>query len=175
MPIIIAILLACAAAVWWWIRSNPRDAMGMADDALTVARNAPRKIAFRRQTKEHPVQGIDDPVLASVALGFAMLELDDLPAREERARLHLLTRRIWRLSEEEAEETLSLARWLVAQCGSADAALSRIGRRLQRIDDGSAWPDLQALIAGLGEDGLSPAQADAFQDLHRRLTGPERS
>ena len=174
MAIIVAILMALGGALFWWARSNPRDALGVADDALTIARNAPRKLAFRRQTKGHPAEGIDDPVLAIVTLGNAFLELDDLPTREGRQKLHVLTRRIWRMSEEEAQECLSLARWLLEQCGGADATLDRVARRLYRLDQGESWADLEALLAGLGEDGLSTRQTEAFADLKRILTRPDK-
>ncbi|SFI91209.1 hypothetical protein [Jannaschia pohangensis] len=174
MPILIAILVAVGGAILWWARSNPRDALSVADDAITIARNAPRKIAFRRQTKGHPVDGIDDPTLAIIALGEAFIELEDLPTREDRQRLHVLVRQMWRMTEEDAEEAEALARWLVGQCGSPSSAIDRIGRRLAKIDDGTAWSELQPLLASLGEDGLSEGQSSAFDELHQRLTRSDK-
>ncbi|CTQ33783.1 hypothetical protein [Jannaschia rubra] len=52
MAVAIAILTALGGALFWWARGNPRDALGVADDALTVARNAPRRPAL-----PSPVQG----------------------------------------------------------------------------------------------------------------------
>ena len=72
MPILIVVVLALGGALWWWIRSNPRDALSLADDALTLVRNAPRRIAFRRQTKEHAVEGIDDPRLAIATIAHGL-------------------------------------------------------------------------------------------------------
>ncbi|MEM7642476.1 MAG: hypothetical protein AAF366_08095 [Pseudomonadota bacterium] len=165
MPILLAILAAIGGAIWWWARSNPRDALGAADDAVTIARNAPRKMAFRRQTKEHPVEGIDDPVLAMVAIGHAFIRLDGLPAREDQARLQNMSRIIWRLDPSEAEETGALAAWLVDQCGSASAAVARLGRRLWKIDEGASWPQLERLLAALAEGGFSEGQDGAIGDL----------
>ena len=60
LPIVILILTAIGGAIWWWARNNPREALRVASDAATTLKNAPRRIAFRRQTQEHPVEGIDD-------------------------------------------------------------------------------------------------------------------
>ncbi|MEM8848592.1 MAG: hypothetical protein AAGE03_01020 [Pseudomonadota bacterium] len=165
MPILIAILAAIGGAIWWWARSNPGDALGVADDAVTMARNAPRKMAFRRQTKEHPVEGIDDPVLAMVAIGHAFIRLDGLPTREDQARLQDLSRIIWRLDQGDAEEMGALAAWLVDQCGGASAAVSRLGRRLWKIDEDASWGQLERLLAGLAEGGFSDGQDGALADL----------
>ncbi len=174
MAIIVAILTALGGALWFWARSNPRDALGTAGDILTTARNAPRRMAFRRQTKGHPVEGIEDPVLAGATLGTAFLELDDLPTREDRQKLHVLIRRIWRLSEEDTQETLSLARWLLGQCGGGPATLDRVGRRLYRLDGGESWPDIDTLLSALGEGGMTERQTEAFDDLRRMLTRPDK-
>ncbi|CTQ33782.1 hypothetical protein [Jannaschia rubra] len=121
------------------------------------------------------MEGIDDPVLAMVTLGCAFTELDDLPTRDDRTRLLVETRRRWRLGEEEADEMLSLARWLVAQCGSGQAAMGRVGRRLARIDDGTAWRDLQPFLQTLGEGQLSGTRQEALDDLQRKLTRAARA
>lgn len=97
MPILIGILTLVGGAIWWWVRSNPRDALSIADDAVTIARNAPRKIAFRRQTKEHPVEGIDDPRLAVATIAQAFIGLSALPTKEDRAGLSLALRNVTRL------------------------------------------------------------------------------
>ncbi|MCY4180377.1 MAG: hypothetical protein OXD48_08910 [Litoreibacter sp.] len=117
MPVLIAILAAIGGLIWWWVRSNPRDALSIADDALTTARNAPRKIAFRRQTKEHPVQGVDDPRLAVATIAQAFIGLDDRPTKDDYDRLNVVLRKHYRLSAEDAEEMDALARfraWVAA-------------------------------------------------------------
>ena len=177
MHIVIAVLLALAGAIWWWARRNPGDAIGLADDAVTLARNAPRRMAFRRQTRAHPVEGIDDPRLALAAIGAAWIRLDGLPGREDRARLVDMTRILWRLDEAEAEETLALAEWLVAQCQTPEAAIPRLGRRLWKIDEARSWPELERLLDALTPGAPGPGQAAAMDDLrlalHRRARAAE--
>lgn len=166
MPIVIAILVLVGGAIWFWIRNNPRDALSVADDAITIARNAPRKIAFRRQTKEHPVQGVDDPRLAVATIAQAFLSLDDLPMKEDRQRLHVALRQRYQLSAEDAEEMDTLSRFLIQQCQGEREAISRVSRRLFKIDGDASWDDLTAMLtSAAGEDGLSDGQRDAIGDL----------
>ena len=165
MPVIITILVAVCGAIWWWMRNNPRDALSVADDAVTVMRNAPRKIAFRRQTREHPVEGIDDTRLAITAIAMALLQLDDLPTRDDRQRLNMAIRKIFRLSSEEADEMEVLGKWLQEQCGGASQTISRIGRRLYKIDGANSWGELTKVLAAVVGQEISPRQEEAIQDL----------
>lgn len=165
MPILIAILTAIAGAIWWWARNNPRDAIHTAQDVATTIKNAPRKLAFRRQTNAHPVEGIDDERIAICAIAQSFLELDTLPTIEQRKHLHMLLRSKLRCSDEEAEEMEVLGRWLVTQCNGAREAVPRLGRRLKKIDDGGAWDRMQDVLMPLVEGDLSPAQTDAIDDL----------
>lgn len=165
MPIIIAILAAVGGVIWWWIRMNPREAIDTAADVATTISNAPRRLAFRKQTKAHPVEGIDDPRIAICAIAQSFIELNELPTVEQRKRLHVLMRSKLRCSEEEATEMEVLGRWLVTQCNTGKEAIPRLGRRLYKIDDGSAWDQVQTILSDLVEGDLSEAQIDAIDDL----------
>lgn len=165
MPILIAILTAIAGAIWWWARNNPRDAIHTAQDVATTIKNAPRKLAFRRQTNAHPVEGIDDPRIAICAIAQSFLELDTLPTIEQRNQLHMLLRSKLRCTDEEAQEMEVLGRWLVTQCNGAREAVPRLGRRLKKIDEGREWDRMQDVLMPLVEGNLSPAQVDAIDDL----------
>lgn len=165
MPFVILILTAIGGAIWFWVRNNPRDALHTAQDVVTTVRNAPRKLAFRRQTAAHPVEGIDDPRIAICALGQAFIELDDLPTKEQRDRLALNLRTKLRCDADEAEEMEVLGRWLVSQCNGATEAVPRLSRRLAKLDDGRSWDDLQDFLGELAGDGLSESQASAITDM----------
>lgn len=167
MPILIAILTAIGGALWWWFRTNPREAIETANDLATTAINAPRRLAFRRQTKQHPVEGIDDPRIALCAIAQSFIEMDDLPTAEQRQRLHVLLRARLRCSEEEAKEMEVLGRWLVTQCDSPSLAVTRLARRLKKVDDGSAWAELQELLPELVAQELSTSQVSAIEELRR--------
>ncbi|MFQ6547954.1 hypothetical protein AADZ90_008340 [Aestuariibius sp. 2305UL40-4] len=168
MPILIAILGAIGGAIWWYVRSNPRGAIQTADDILTTARNAPRRFAFRRQTNAHPVEGIEDPMIAVVAIAQAFLELDDLPTQDQRNGLNLAIRKDLRTSEEEAEELQTLGRWLQTQCGGPQEAISRIARKLYKIDGDASFDMLLKLLNDSADaDGLSDPQREALDEIKR--------
>lgn len=165
MPILIAIIAAIGGAIWLWARNNPRDAIDTAIDVAQTAKNAPRRFAFRRQTNQHPVEAIDDPETAICALLQGFLELEALPTADQRKVLHRLIRAQWRLSEEEAVEMEAHGRWLISECGSPAQAMSRLGRRLKKIDDDHSWHVLQDMLPQLVEGELSHAQTQAVTDL----------
>lgn len=169
MPIILLVLSAVGGAIWWWVRSNPDKAVYAAQDAVTVARNAPRKLAFRKQLNAHPVEGIDDARIAICALAQAFIELDDLPTKEQRERLHFLVRTKLRTTEEEAEEMEVLGRWLIGQCNDPTAAVTRLARRLNVIDGTASWDLLQDVLMELVSGDLSQGQASAIADMKRAL------
>ena len=146
MPIIMLVVSVLGGALWFWVRSNPRDALHVARDAATTIRNAPRKLAFRRQTNAHAVEGIDDPWIAICAIGQAFIELDDLPTKDQRNRLHVKLRKTLQCSEDEAQEMQVLGRWLVNECKGPEAAITRLGRRLQ-----NRWRHIMGYVAGVSE------------------------
>jgi hypothetical protein len=167
MPIIILILTTLGGAIYWWVRQNPDKAIYAAQDAVTVARNAPRKLAFRRQTNAHPVEGIDDARIAICGLAQAFIELDQLPTAEQRTHLNTLLRTKMRCAAEEAQEMEVLGRWLVVQCKTPDAAVTRLARRLHKIDGDASWGMLQDMLMSLVDGELSAAQLDAITDMKR--------
>jgi hypothetical protein len=167
MPLIILVLSSLGAALWFWVRHNPGDAIDTAVDVATTVRNAPRKLAFRKQMNAHPVEGIDDARIAICAIAQAFIELDDLPTKDQRDKLHVLLRTKLRCSEEEAEEMEVLGRWLQGQCQDAQSAITRLARRLRKIDGEASWDLLHDLLGGLIETDLSTSQVSAIEDIKR--------
>ncbi len=165
MPIIILILSAVGGALWFWVRSNPRDAYFVAKDAATTLKNAPRRLAFRRQSNAHPVEGIDDPRIAVCAIAQAFIELDDLPTQEQRQKLHIALRSQLRCDEAEAEEMQVLGRWLLTQCNGPASAIQRLAKKLRKIDGDNSWDTLRDILMGLVENELSSRQTNAIEDL----------
>ena len=169
MPIIVLLLSIVGGAIWFWVRNNPREAFDVAHDAATTLKNAPRRLAFRRQTNAHPVEGIDDPRIAITAIAQAFIELDDLPTKEQRDRLHVLLRSKLRTDEEETQEMTVLGRWLQNQCNGAQPAIPRLGRRLFKIDKDASWGILQEILTELVDRNLSQGQETAIEDLRLAL------
>ena len=169
MPFIMMALAAIGGAIWWWVRSNPREALNVAQNTAETVRNAPRKLAFRKQMNAHPVEGIDDYRIAICALAQAFLELDDLPTREQRQALDVKLRSNLRCTAEESEEMQVLGRWLIGQSGGADQSITRLARRLYALDGDASWDVLQTILTSLVEGQLSPAQASAVEDMRRAM------
>lgn len=169
MPFIILILSAIGGAIWWWVRNNPRDAIHTAQDVATTIRNAPRRLAFRRQTNAHPVEGIDDHRIAIGVIAQSFVELDDLPTKEQRQTVYVILRSKLRCTEDEADEIVTLGRWLIDQCKGPNPAITRISRRLYKIDGDASWDLLQDILAHLVTGDLSQRQIDSIDDIRLAL------
>lgn len=165
MHIVLLALTAIGGAIWWWVRANPREAIGTAADLATTVRNAPRRLAFRKQTNAHPVEGIDDPRIAITAIAQAFIELDTLPTKEQRDLLAYAMSGELDCTAEEVTEIEVLGRWLVTQCQGAELAVPRLARRLKKIDDGRSWDRLLGVLGHLVQDELSSSQESAIEDM----------
>ena len=169
MPVIIAILGAATAFYFLVIRA--RNGAAIATEMLDMAsdvRAAARRFGFKRRTNLHPVESIDDPKLAVSAIALAFLELNDLPTQDQRNAMIVQTQSTLGVSKSDADELMVLGRWLMNECGGADAAISRISRKLQRIDGANSFDALMSLIKSvLPADGLNDKQRDALDDIKR--------
>ena len=97
------------------------------------------------------------------------MELDKLPTSDQRQQLTILLRSKMRRSAEDAEELEVLGRWLVAQCQTPDAAISRLSRRLYKIDGDASWALLQDMLTRLVSGELDASQVYAITDIKRAL------
>jgi hypothetical protein len=169
MPFIILILTAIGGAIWFWVRNNPRDALDVAADAATTLRNAPRRLAFRKQSNAHPTEGIDDPRIAICSIAQAFIELDDLPTAEQRHTLKTELCKTVGCTDSEAEEMLILGRWLMTQCNGPENAVPRLSKRLYKIDGSNSFSKLQAVLVKLVQGELSSKQVTAIEDVKQAL------
>ena len=167
MPLLIAII-GIAAAVYFFL-NRARNAALMAGDLVDVAKDvqlAARRFGFRRQTNMHPVENIEDPNLATAALGIAFQQLDGLPTQDQRDKLTVLLHTQLRMDSEASQEAVILGGWLVSQCGGADAAVSRLSRKVYKLGGTEALQPLMEIIKGsLPESGLSQRQKDAIEKI----------
>lgn len=171
MPAILALLGLVAAVLIYVVRA--RNAAGMATDLMDMAndvRNAARRFGFRRQGNLHPAESIEDPNIAIAGIASAFLELDDLPTSNQRSALTRAMRNTLNLSAQDADELSILGRWLAAECGSAQAAVSRLTRKLVRL---SGQESLTALLTVInttlasGTNSLNLKQKEALDDVRR--------
>jgi hypothetical protein len=170
VPILMGLIGAALAFYFFVYRA--RNAANIAVDMVDMAndvRLAARRFGFRRQANIHPVESIEDPNVAITATALAFLELDDLPTQEQRDRLVAEIQGELALGRTDAEEMQVLGRWLVAECGSASAAVSRIARKLYKLQGQAAFEPLLSVINGVVAGGhggaLSDRQRDALEDI----------
>ena len=168
MPYFFGILALLAGAYVWSIRARnagmiAQDLAGMAGDVV----NAARAFGFRRRANIHPVESLDDPVVAVAGLGVAFMEMGSLPNAEQYKALVESLQIELSQGKRQAEEAVILGRWLMAECGSPQAGFDRLAKRLWKIE-GAAWFEpLMAVLKSVAANGpaLSPRQSEALQDL----------
>ncbi|MEJ6403980.1 hypothetical protein [Yoonia sp. 2307UL14-13] len=168
MPIILALIGAATAFYFLVIRA--RNAADIATDVVDMAndvRLAARRFGFKRRTNLHPVESIEDPNLAISAIALSFLELNDLPTQEQRNAMVVQSQSVLDVSKIDAEEMMVLGRWFMSECGGPDAAISRISRKLCKIDPSGFDPLMGLVKAVLPDDGLNDKQRDALDDIKR--------
>lgn len=170
MPYIIAILGLLAGAYFWIIRARAaadaaRDLTGVAQDVMAAA----RRFGFRRKLNTHPVESLEEPDVAIAGAGIAFLELGGLPSAEMHDRLIASLQSHLGQSHSKAEEAVVLGRWLVAECGGAQAGLVRLTRRLYKMRGADSFQPLMAVlkdVAAAGRDqSVSTRQREALEEI----------
>ena len=170
MPILIALAtIAGGAMVWLWRGRRTADAVRDAADMGRDVIGAARQWNFKRRTGVHPVDAIEEVAVAQSALAVAFLELGTMPISEERDLLIGALRKRLGVSRSEAEELVTLGRWLVAQCGAPSAAIARLTRRLRRLGQPGVAEETAALIERVAPSEPTAAQADALSEIALRL------
>lgn len=148
-----------AIGVWYWRLTMAREAAREIGNIAGDLINAPRRLGFRRRANAHPVEGVDDPKLAIAAISLAFLELDGLPAREDQQALAASLSRHLSLRRDDADEMLILSRWLIGECQGPQPAITRLTKRLGKLDP-AAFRQLLPVLNEIGAPrGLSPASA----------------
>lgn len=171
MPFIIAALGILAGVYFFVIRT--RNAANMAGELLGVAndvRLAARRFGFRRKTNIHPVENIEDPHLAIGAIATAFIELDGLPTKNQRDALISALTATLALDRETANEITILGHWFITECHGPQPAVTRLARKLFKLQGADAFPPLlEVLNATLsaGSGGLNARQEDALDEVKR--------
>lgn len=171
MPILIALLGIIATAYFWANRARgaAHVASDMADMVGDVA-NAARRFGFRRRANIHPVESIDDPNIALAGIASAFIGLDDLPTKEQRDTLLIQLRAQLRVDGETAQELVVLGQWLVSECGGAQNAITRMSRKLFKMEGAPALEPLLTIIkkvVSANDGALSERQREAITDIQR--------
>lgn len=168
MPLLITLAGIIIGAIFWAYRA--RNAAHLAGDLVDMAKDArlaARRFGFRRRAGVHPVESIEDPALAIATLGVAFLELDALPSREQQLALGRGLQRELNLSLSDAEELVVLGRWMMSECGGAEPAVTRVARKLYKLDAGRSFPPLMEVVKEISAEGqgFSPKQTRALAEI----------
>ncbi|MBU2982815.1 hypothetical protein KO498_13440 [Lentibacter algarum] len=171
MPIILAVIAAVTGVLFFIMRArNAADAANELFDMANDVRLAARRFGFQRNTNVHPAENIEDPNIAITGIASAFLELEALPTSEQREALAWELSKTLNISKDDADELCILGRWLVSECGGAGAAVTRLSRKLFRLDPQKFAPLLQVIngvLAQSGSDGLNTRQTEALDDVKR--------
>jgi len=172
MHIVLGIIGLITAAYIFVIRARnaaemTHELMDMADDVRAAA----RRLGFRRNKAQHPMDAVEDPNTAAATVAVAYLELDDLPTAEQRAKLMVALQSGLEVDKSGAEELMVLGRWLMNQCNGAEPAVTRAARALFKLTGGDVGP-LMEILAAASTEPISDKQRDALAEVKRafRLT-----
>ncbi|MDQ2091508.1 hypothetical protein [Marimonas arenosa] len=171
MPVLLAVVGLCVAVLFFVVRA--RNAAGVASDLLDMAKDvrlAARRFGFRRRTDIHPAESIEDPSIAIAGIANAFLELDDLPTSTQRSALTRAMAETLNLARQDADELTILGRWMANECGTSQAAVSRLSRKLVRLAGRESFtPLLTILNATLtaSSTSINTRQKEALDDVKR--------
>jgi len=169
MPFIIGILGIIVTAYFWANRA--RNAGNVARDLVDMAgdvRLAARRFGFSRQANVHPVESIEDPNIAAAAIADAFVALDDMPSKDQQQLMMIQLRSVLRVDQETAQELLVLGTWLVNECGGPMPAITRITKKLYKLENATALEPLTQILTGIkNAEGseMSQRQQEAFDEI----------
>lgn len=173
MPFIIGLVGIIITAYFWANRA--RNAGNMARDIVDMAGDvklAARRFGFSRRADVHPVESIEDPDIAAAAIADAFVSLDDLPSKDQQKYMMTALRDVLNADAETAQELVVLGTWLVNECGGPLQAMTRITKKLYRLEGPSALTPLLQILDGIKEaDGsdLSQRQQEALHEIKNIL------
>ena len=101
------------------------------------------------------------------------MELGGLPSREQQDALSMALQHHTRRSAKDVEEAMILGRWLVTECNGPEPAITRLSRRLAKLDRAGSLAPLMAVLndTALAARGgtLSERQKEALAEIARAL------
>lgn len=171
MPVILAVVGVVTAVLFFVLRA--RNAAHAATDLIDMAndvRLAARRFGFRRRADIHPAESIEDHRVAIAGISSAFLELDDLPTSDQRAALTRSMQDTLDLSKQDADELTILGRWIANECGSPDAAVSRLSRKLVRMKGQESFQPLLTIVNATltaSSTSINTRQKEALDDVKR--------
>jgi len=173
MPILITIIGAISAALFWYYRM--KDANQAAHELMDVAndvRLAARRFGYKRRTKTHPIDTVDDARLAAAGIVSAIASMSGYLEKAQIEEMAAQFKTTFDTSPKEAVEIATFGRWIAAQSNSNSEALRRLSKRLFELAGSDALPDLIPMIDAVLEadpGSRGPDEEDALRMVHRHL------
>ena len=130
-------LLSIIGAAYFW-SGRARNARDAAEDIVHVAsdvRLAFRGMGFKRKTNIHPVDAIEDNDQLTAIIAKAFVEKKGVVTLDDFVRLREALQNEFDCTDQRAEDLTIVADWAIRECGTVDAALSRIASPLQNPRD----------------------------------------
>lgn len=170
MPFILG-AIAILGTIFYYVMMA-RNAASMSSDVMDVASDvmaAARRLGFRRNKALHPVESLEDPKTAIASIGLAFLDANGLPSSDDHKALEVALRKHLDIDGTYATEALVLGRWINTQCGTFDAAITRVGKRLFKLGGKQNFDPMMAVLDDLSgrQDSLSERQLESLQELKR--------
>lgn len=170
MPLLLTILgILGAVGFWVWRMRDAADTLHEVADMAGDVMAAARRFGFRRKHNQHPVDAIEDIALAQGSLAVAVTATGPLPTQETRGAQMTALRKHLRLNAQTGDEMFAMANWFINECNGAEAAVSRLGKRLLRLG-GEATLDTTLQIVNdtaTAAGGLSDPEREALGELAR--------
>ena len=147
MPVLLAILGAIAAAAFWYYRIRAAgDMAGDLADAANDVRLAARRFGYKRKTNVHPADAVDDARVAAAGIVLAIAAMDQAVGEADTKALTIEAQSKFGIDKAQALEIVTLARWVVEQCGNRDEAVRRLARRVRDLAGAEAAADLSEMV-----------------------------
>ncbi len=168
MHILALLATLIGGGLFWLYRAQ--NATHAAHDLIDMAkdvRGAAHRFNFRRKANRHPMESVDEPAVAIMTIAASFFELDARATQDTLDALIDVAEHSLGYPKEDVDEMLVLARWLSNQCPHEDIAISRMSRRLYKIDGTQSAKALMEVIEGTFErTGLEMTERQN-EALHR--------
>jgi hypothetical protein len=166
MPVLIGIITAVIGAFFYAQRARSaayiaRDLYDMVGDAALAV----RRFGFKRQTNIHPVDATDDINVLIAALGTAFMRLKGMMMKEDVDHIAAAFERELGLSVSEARDMTTYSDWMVNQCGTENAAFTRVVKRLYRLNGTNGFSSVMAMLAAMSGPNLTQQQREALDEV----------
>ncbi len=171
MTIVYSVLCVIAVALVLIVRTKISTQAGEnLADAPREVRLAARRFGMQRNPDLHPVDLIGDPAIAVAALSVAFLDADGTRPEKQHDAMSKGLQSELNLPASDVADLEILGRWLVAQCGGAKPATTRIAAKLYQLDHSSSLGPVMRVLKGIslaGSDEMTPTQSNLVEDIKR--------